>query len=672
MLTPIILIIAGIMIGVLVKVAGRWVQVPYTVVLFAIGIGLGFLSQTSLLADDPFFTEGIRLISTMNPDFILYVFLPILVFDAAYEMDLHVFKKTLLNASLLAGPGLVICMLLTAGLVMAMHAVVSGYDPTLWPFALMFGGLISATDPVAVVALLQELGTKKRFSTLVDGESLLNDGTGLVCFMMFYSTYAGQGDIDHPLLYFIWVVVASTVIGMVFARLAIWLVERVATEEVLQNSIMVAGAYLTFMLAQKAFDVSGVIALVVFGHLFAQSCRPHLKPATNEWMGKFWSLLAYLANTFIFLIVGIIIATRVHITWQMIGGIFLVYVGLNVIRYIMIVMLMPLLRTNGYGLSWRESVILGWGGLRGALGMCMALMVSCNTAIPENIRNYILIYTAGVVTLTLCINATTSKWMVSKLRLIDQKSASERQIWQQMLSLIRRKDQETIDTLKKDAYLAQANWAAVEEKMIAVPEETVPEHLSEEEVLCVLRRNLLAHIEMVTNDYYHKGVLNYRSYEHILSSLAVLSDFEGHRAFDEMELKQDVSRRRWFEPRRRFLTEACNLCRGYVIIFMEAIGYIDKVVESNVMNLSEEQQTIDKVKGEISNLICVSSELLETYRLQDPQVFADGVTDKATRMLLAAERAQVEQLIADGILSQESADLLLNDIAKRQGLEIVN
>jgi len=669
MLNTIILIMAGILIGVLVKVLTRYVKVPYTVLLFAIGIVLGILSKTCL-ADLPFTTEGIRLISEMDPDIILYVFLPILVFDAAYEMDLHVFRKTLFNASVLAGPGVVICMLLTAGLVMGMATLWGGYDPTLWPFALMFGGLISATDPVAVVALLQELGTKKRFSTLVDGESLLNDGTGLVCFMMFYSAYAGQGEINHPFLYFVWVVMASFVIGFVFARLAIWLVERVAKEEVLQNCIMVAGAYITFMLAQSTFGVSGVIALVVFGHIFAQSCRPHLKPETNEWMSKFWGLMAYAANTLIFLIVGIIIATHVNVTWEMIGGIVIMFIGLNVIRYIMVLVLMPILRRNGYGLSWSEFIILGWGGLRGALGMTMALMVNCNQNIPEEIRHHVLVYTAGVVTLTLCVNATLSKTIVNKLKLSGVESASEKHIWNQLLSLLRNHDIDALSALKKDPYLEQANWQEVESKMIVVPE-IKDENLSENEMLCLARRNVLAHIEKVVNDYFHDGILNYYSYERMTSTLAEINDFEGDHSFSGEALKRDLNRRRWFRSRHKAIPDACNLCRGYVMVLLETRDFIDKPLKGKVLNLQIEKQTLDIVRTEIDQMIELASTLLEGYRKDYPTIFAEGVTDKATRMLLASERGKVEQLLKNGVLSQDAADALYADIAERQGLEIV-
>lgn len=671
--TQILLVMTGILIGVALKYMGSLIKLPYTVTLFAIGIIIGVISDTNWLSGNAFFGEGIRMVSNLDPDFILYVFLPILVFDAAYEMNLHVFRKTLLNASILAGPGLVVCMLLTAAFAMWVITLWRGYyDAELWTYALMFGGLISATDPVAVVALLQELGTSKRFSTLVDGESLLNDGTGLVCFMMFYSAFSGGEHISHPLLYFVWVVLASGIIGFLVARLALRLILHMGQNEMVQNCVVVAAAYLTFMIAQSAFDVSGVIALVVFGQYFAQSGRPHLKPAVNEFMEKFWSFLAFIANTLIFLIVGIVISTRVEFSWTLIGGIVVMFVALNVIRYIMIALFYPILSRNGYGLNWRESIILGWGGLRGALGMSMALMVSCNENIPEPIRNTILVYTAGIVALTLCVNATTSSWLVARLRLIPAISASEQQMRNQLLRLVRRHDEKTLDGLRSNPYLAKADWAEVESKMVVAEEtEKAAEAVSADEMLVVVRSALLAHESAVADDYYNTGILSYRSYRRILEAIAELNDFEGRKPVCEIELEREINRQSWIRRRSTRITDACNLCRGYAMIMMDCRRFLDETVRLSIFDLSIEQEALETVRAEVDRLITQSTTLLDEYSHLNPDIFRRGVTDKATRMLLASERAMVERLRHDGVLSQDAVDALLGDIARRQGLEIV-
>lgn len=423
-LIPLLLTIGGLVIGALLKSLLQHTRIPYTVGLFAVGLLVGLLNRSEVFDCWNGLSEGVSSVANINPDLILYLFLPILIFDAAYELNLHIFKKTLANATLLAVPGLIICMLLTGALLMGISLFVPELSSWTWGFALMFGALISATDPVAVVALLHELKTSKRFSTLVDAESLLNDGTGIVCFMLFFGTYAATGEnSSSPVMEFIQVVSISTLLGFLLARLVIWFITRINSEEMIQNSVVILSAYLTFIISQYYLGVSGVIALLVFGLTVTYVGKPRLKPQVNNFMEHFWELLTYIANTLIFILVGIVIAEKVDFTWSAFGILILIYVCLNLIRFAMIMLLYPLMKRMGYGLSKRESVILTWGGLRGALGMTLALMVSYTPAIPEDVRSQILFFTAGIVTLTLCVNATTTRWLLNRLGLINTPSA---------------------------------------------------------------------------------------------------------------------------------------------------------------------------------------------------------------------------------------------------------
>ncbi len=163
LLAPLLLAIVGLLVGAILKSILKKTGFPYTVGLFALGLGIGLLDRFDCLDAMPRVERAITTVGDINPDFILYVFLPILIFDAAYEMNMHIFKKTLANSTLLAVPGLIVCMLLTALVMIGISLFVPEYSSWTWPLALMFGALISATDPVALVALLHELGTSKRF-----------------------------------------------------------------------------------------------------------------------------------------------------------------------------------------------------------------------------------------------------------------------------------------------------------------------------------------------------------------------------------------------------------------------------------------------------------------------------------------------------------------------------
>jgi NhaP-type Na+/H+ or K+/H+ antiporter len=123
-LAPLLLTIGGLVIGALLKSLLRHTRIPYTVGLFAVGLLVGLLNRYGIFNFWSDLSEGVNSVANINPDLILYLFLPILIFDAAYELNLHIFKKTLANATLLAVPGLIICMLLTGTLLIGIAHIV--------------------------------------------------------------------------------------------------------------------------------------------------------------------------------------------------------------------------------------------------------------------------------------------------------------------------------------------------------------------------------------------------------------------------------------------------------------------------------------------------------------------------------------------------------------------
>ena len=134
-LAPLLLTIGGLIIGAILKSLLKHSRLPYTVGLFAIGIILGVMNRTGVFQSLPELHDAVSSVANINPDLILYLFLPILIFDAAYELNLHIFKKTLANATLLAAPGLIICMLLTGALMMGVATFIPGFESWTWAFA---------------------------------------------------------------------------------------------------------------------------------------------------------------------------------------------------------------------------------------------------------------------------------------------------------------------------------------------------------------------------------------------------------------------------------------------------------------------------------------------------------------------------------------------------------
>ena len=677
-LAPLLLTIGGLIIGAILKSLLKHSRLPYTVGLFAIGIILGVMNRTGVFQSLPELHDAVSSVANINPDLILYLFLPILIFDAAYELNLHIFKKTLANATLLAAPGLIICMLLTGTLMMGVATFIPGFESWTWAFALMFGALISATDPVAVVALLHELKTSKRFSTLVDAESLLNDGTGIVCFMLFFGAYAA-GETTHasPVITFIREVGLSTLLGFLLARIVIWFITRINSEEMVQNSVIILAAYLTFILSQYYLGVSGVIALVAFGLTVTYVGKPRLKPQVNTFMEHFWELLTYIANTLIFILVGVVIAEKVDFSWGALGVLILIYIALNLIRFAMIMLLYPVMKRLGYGLTRRESVILTWGGLRGALAMTLALMVSYTPAIPEDIRSQVLFFTAGIVTLTLCINATTMRALLNRLGLTHVPSARTMLAYRIEKS-IRDNSEKYLEGLKKRDALEGANWHKVESYMTAQPQEPA-KNPQNKAMLPEIRLRVLDKEKAICREIYEEGVISKPVFLRLMNSLDELYDHDGNyplnvrtsifkfcQRTDLLNTLRNIPYlQNWmtFYFRER-ITVVYDLGRGFIILQKGSLKLLDDLRTSEWVT-GEQDSVLDTLREEINDNINRMSAFINNLADNFPKAYGHALTIKSIRMLLSNERRTVKQLINNGMLSEKDAERLLDDIDER-------
>jgi len=677
-LAPLLLTIGGLIIGAILKSLLKHSRLPYTVGLFAIGIILGVMNRTGVFQSLPELHDAVSSVANINPDLILYLFLPILIFDAAYELNLHIFKKTLANATLLSAPGLIICMLLTGALMMGVATFIPGFESWTWAFALMFGALISATDPVAVVALLHELKTSKRFSTLVNAESLLNDGTGIVCFMLFFGAYAAE-EATHasPVITFIREVGLSTLLGFLLARIVIWFITRINSEEMVQNSVIILAAYLTFILSQYYLGVSGVIALVAFGLTVTYVGKPRLKPQVNTFMEHFWELLTYIANTLIFILVGVVIAEKVDFSWGALGVLILIYIALNLIRFAMIMLLYPVMKRLGYGLTRRESVILTWGGLRGALAMTLALMVSYTPAIPEDIRSQVLFFTAGIVTLTLCINATTMRALLNRLGLTHVPSARTMLAYRIEKS-IRENSEKYLEGLKKRDALEGANWHKVESYMTAQPQEPA-KNPQNKAMLPEIRLRVLDKEKAICREIYEEGVISKPVFLRLMNSLDELYDHDGNyplnvrtsifkfcQRTDLLNTLRNIPYlQNWmtFYFRER-ITVVYDLGRGFIILQKGSLKLLEDLRASEWVT-GEQNSVLDTLREEINDNINRMSAFINNLADNFPKAYGHALTIKSIRMLLSNERHTVKQLISNGMLSEKDAERILDDIDER-------
>lgn len=333
---------------------------------------------------------------SMDGHLILYVFLPILIFEAGFALDVHTFKKSVGNALYMAGPGIVTATLMTGlcfwgmvqffggegGVLSQWHVDTPSAMSFVWLASMLLGAVASATDPVAVVALLKELGASKKLGTLIEGESLLNDGTAIVAFMLLIGLvtgaqiFTGLGDfVVDATLGFGSIGGAGALVGVLIGIVCILWLRKVFNDAMIEITLVLVTSYAVFFICEHFFHVSGVLGLVALGILMAGVGAKRISPEVAHFMHEFWELAAYLSNIIIFIVVGVIIAQNINPTGMDYVILCLIYLAIHLTRAINIGMFYPFMKRTGYGLPGKDAVVVWWGGLRGAIGLALALVV---------------------------------------------------------------------------------------------------------------------------------------------------------------------------------------------------------------------------------------------------------------------------------------------------------
>eukprot|EP01135_Chromosphaera_perkinsii_P009519 Nk52_evm9s1779 gene=Nk52_evmTU9s1779 len=453
----IVVLFACIAFGAFVRHTTKNLPVPYTVILLVSGFIFG------LIADKSGGWDNYTQLSRMNPHLIIFVFLPTLIFESAFSMEIHTFGRILWQVLFLAGPGLVVMTVLTA---CVLRYIIEDFS---WTVALMTGAILSATDPVAVVALLRDLGspTLKKLSHLVEGESLLNDGTSIVVFMVFFEAAEKESlaSAEDIFLQFITVAIGGPLVGLVFGMVATYWLSISFNDNLVEISVTLSFTYATFFVAEEYLRVSGILGVVVFGIYLNHYGKPHISPPVEHFLHEFWGILGFLANTLIFIIVGMIIAIQTNPSSRDFGMLVVLYIFEMGIRGFTILGAAPLLKRLGYGLTAKDAFVLIWGGLRGAVGLALAITVNESKDFidhnEEGTNDKIMFYTAGTVAFTLIINGTSMKYIMKAMGMTDVPPARIL-VMRNAMNLVREKAKNTLKSMQSEAAFESTNWEKVE------------------------------------------------------------------------------------------------------------------------------------------------------------------------------------------------------------------
>jgi CPA1 family monovalent cation:H+ antiporter len=389
-----------LVVAILVAIVARRLSLPYTVGLVVTGIGLAL--------------AHVETGPTLTHDFIFDVILPPLLFEAALSIRWKELKRDMLPVLTLSILGVVISALVVGvGMAYLLN----------WPAgpALVFGVLIAATDPVAVIAMFKDTGIKGRLRLLVESESLFNDGVAAVLFGLALAWAQASGSSTAgPVSVVIALGFTSgggIAVGLALGAAVIALAGR-TTDRLAETALTTVAAYGSFLLAEH-FHFSGVLATVAAGLLMGNFAlrgdpkRHLISGEGREFVVAFWEFAAFIANSFVFLMIGVTVA---GIPFAALGVTALtIAIGLVLAgRLLTVYPLCALFLRSRWAIPLREKHVLWWGGLRGALALALAL------ALPPSLtfHNEILIAAFGVVVFSVIVQGLTMKLLLRRLGLL--------------------------------------------------------------------------------------------------------------------------------------------------------------------------------------------------------------------------------------------------------------
>ena len=424
------LIIELLLIVSIVAIAVRRLRIPYTVALVIVGLLITFQSSFKF---------------ELTPELILALFVPPLVFEAAFHLNIHELRRNLPTILFLAVPGVILTMLIIGGL------LVFSIKLSL-PIALLFGALIAATDPVAVVALFRTLGVPKRLSVLIEGESLFNDGTAIVLFnlMLAVALTSKVNLIDSVGKFFI-VSFGGIIVGLVLGWLIAQLIARVDNYliETTLTTVLAFGSYL----AAEKLGFSGVLAVLAAGLVNGNIGQQGMSPTSRIVILNFWEYIAFLTNSLVFLLIGLQVnITALISSWQ---PILLAILAVFVARFVVVYGLSWLVNrvAEPIPLSWQH--VLNWGDLRGAISLALVL------SLPQSLgaeRDLLRVMTFGLVLFTLLVQSTTMGPLIRRLKIITRSDAQvEYELHHARLTALRSADSR-LDRLHNDGMLSAHTW----------------------------------------------------------------------------------------------------------------------------------------------------------------------------------------------------------------------
>lgn len=408
----IVIFILAVMIG-LSAIADK-VKLPYPVLLIIAGIGVGFIPSIPNIA--------------LNPEIVFLIFLPPLLYDAAFNISYKTFKTNINTIGTLA---ISLVFITASGIAVAAHYLIPGMT---WPLAFVLGAILSATDAVAAMSITKGLGLSHSTNTILEGESLVNDASALVAYRFAVAAVTGTAFVFwRASLEFVLLMAGGLLIGLVMGKILAFIIHRIKDNSLAIISFMILMPFVTYLIAED-LHVSGVIAVVVLGLSIARFSNKVFPTDLKRQSKSVWDIIIFLLNGLIFILIGlqfpyVIKSIDKSQVWPYVGYAFMITIIALVLRMARVFLQRINLQrafqqgkhkiTEDALLDFKSSLIISWSGMRGIVSLAIAigLPTTLGDGSPFPERNAIIFISVVVVLFTLIGQGLTLPWIVRKLNI---------------------------------------------------------------------------------------------------------------------------------------------------------------------------------------------------------------------------------------------------------------
>jgi CPA1 family monovalent cation:H+ antiporter len=408
----IVLLILAIVIG-LSAIADR-IKIPYPVLLVIGGIAAGFVPAIPDIV--------------LNPEIVFLLFLPPLLYDAAFNISYKEFKTNINTISTLA---ISLVFLTASGIAAVAHYLIPGMT---WPLSFVLGAILSATDSVAAMSVTKGLQLPHKTVTILEGESLVNDASALVAYRFAVAAVAGVTFVLWKAgIQFLILMGGGVLVGFLIGQLLTFVLIKVKDNHMVTISFMLLTPFITYLVAED-LHVSGVIAVVILGLLIARFKNRDVPEKLKLQAGAIWDIIIFLLNGLIFILIGLQLPYVIknisnEDVWEYIGYAFIITVAALLIRVVRVFWQQANLQhafkkgkhkiTEEALLDFKNSLVISWSGMRGIVSLAIAIGLPLTLAdgkpFPE--RDQIIFIAVVVVLFTLIGQGLSLPWLVKKLKI---------------------------------------------------------------------------------------------------------------------------------------------------------------------------------------------------------------------------------------------------------------